>query len=193
MAFATLVTYIMDVGRWDRTHEALGQAALELFAEQGYDATGTAQVAERAGVSEMTLFRHYPSKEALLLADPFDPLMADAVRARPAGESPMRALAEGIGGALAEVDSGTAHALRARLRMVAAASSLQGAVERSSGATIAALVGALAERGVVTVEAQVAATAMISGLSVALLDWAQSDEAPLDGALGRALDVLGGA
>lgn len=40
---------------------------------QGYAATGTAQIAQRAGVSEMTLFRHFPSKEALLLEDPSMP------------------------------------------------------------------------------------------------------------------------
>lgn len=165
---------------------------MELFTERGYDATGTAQVAERAGVSEMTLFRHFASKEALLLADPFDPLIADAVRVRPEEEPPMRALAEGIREAWAEVDSDSMHALRIRLRMVAA-SNLRGAVERNSQATIAALVEALLDRGVTAVEAQIAATATISGLSVALLDWAQSKAASLDRALGRALDVLGGA
>lgn len=82
------------MGRWEQTHKSLRKAALELFAEQGYEATATAQVAERAGVSEMTLFRHFPTKEMLLLADPFDPLMAEAVRARPEHEPAMRALAK---------------------------------------------------------------------------------------------------
>ncbi len=178
--------------RWNRTHEALRRAALELFTERGYDATGTAQVAERAGVSEMTLFRHFPAKEALLLADPFDPLIADAVRARPADETPMRALAEGVRHTWSEVDLHSVGELRVRLRMVVAAGSLQGAIARNSKATVTALAGALMDRGIATVEAQVAATAMISGLSVALLDWAQSDQTPLDAALGRALDILGG-
>ena len=41
------------------------QAALECFAELGYDATRVRHVAERAGVSEGALYRHYPSMEAL--------------------------------------------------------------------------------------------------------------------------------
>lgn len=179
--------------RWARTHEALRQAALELFTERGYDATGTAQIAQRAGVSEMTLFRHFPSKEALLLDDPFDPPMAEAVRVRPAPEPPMRALAEGIRQTWAEIDAESIAALRLRLRMVVAASSLRGAVERNSEVTITALIGALADRGVAPSAARVAATAVISGLSVALLDWAQSEHADLSDALDRALDVLGGA
>ena len=190
--FMLLVTNIVSMDRWDRTHEALRQAAVELFAQRGYDATGTAQVAERAGVSEMTLFRHFSSKEALLLADPFDPLIADAVRARPNDEPPMRAVAEGIRQTWAEVETDSIGALRVRLKMVVEATSLRGAVERNSTATITALVGALADRGVAAVEARVAATAMISGLSVALLEWARSDQSSIEDALGGALDILGG-
>lgn len=174
------------------THEALGRAALELFAEKGYDSTGTARIAERAGVSEMTLFRHFPSKEALLLADPFDPLMAEAVRTRPADEPPMRALAEGIRQTWAEIDAVSIRELRVRLRMIAEASSLHGAVERHSEATVTALADALSDRGVAVASAHIAAAAMISGLSVALLDWACSEQPALDEVLRNALDVLGG-
>jgi AcrR family transcriptional regulator len=41
------------------------QAALECFAELGPDATRVRHVAERAGVSEAALYRHYPSMQAL--------------------------------------------------------------------------------------------------------------------------------
>ncbi|GAA4516846.1 TetR/AcrR family transcriptional regulator [Brevibacterium yomogidense] len=170
----------------------MSRAAVELFSAHGYDATTTARIAERAGVSEMTLFRHFPSKEALLLADPFDPVMAEAVRTRPIDEPPMQALAAGIRQAWADVDADGTHELRARLRIIAEADSLRGAVERNSEATVAALVEALTSRGVVAASAEVAATAMISGLSAALLGWARSEPGALVGALDDALDVLGG-
>jgi AcrR family transcriptional regulator len=41
------------------------QAALECFAELGFDATRVRHVADRAGVSEAALYRHYPSMQAL--------------------------------------------------------------------------------------------------------------------------------
>jgi AcrR family transcriptional regulator len=41
------------------------QAALECFAELGYEATRVRHVADRAGVSEGALYRHFPSMEAL--------------------------------------------------------------------------------------------------------------------------------
>lgn len=40
-------------------------AALSCFAERGYDATRVKHIAERAGVAESALYRHYPSKEAI--------------------------------------------------------------------------------------------------------------------------------
>jgi AcrR family transcriptional regulator len=41
------------------------QAALELFAERSYDATTTQAIAERAGTTERTLFKHFGSKDRL--------------------------------------------------------------------------------------------------------------------------------
>lgn len=187
-----LVTNIAGVTQWERTHEALRQAALDLFAERGYDAVATARIAERAGVSEMTLFRHFPSKEALLLADPFDPLMAEAVRGCPARESAMRALTNGIRLALAQLDEKDVEELRERLRIIAPVPSLRGAIERHSDETVAALVAALTDRGVGELQARVAATAVIAGLSTALLDWARSEQDTLVATLGSALEVLGG-
>ncbi len=44
---------------------AIIQAAARLFGEKGYGATRTAQIADVAGVTERTLFRYFPSKDAL--------------------------------------------------------------------------------------------------------------------------------
>lgn len=44
----------------------LQQAALELYAERGFDQTTTAEIAARAGVNERTFFRHFPDKREVL-------------------------------------------------------------------------------------------------------------------------------
>ena len=48
--------------------EKIVQAALELFAKEGYNATSTSKVAKHAGVSEGLIFRHFINKEGLLQA-----------------------------------------------------------------------------------------------------------------------------
>lgn len=44
----------------------LMKAALELFAENGFDRTTAVQIAARAGVTERTFFRHFPDKREVL-------------------------------------------------------------------------------------------------------------------------------
>lgn len=50
------------------TRDRLLEAARELFTTDGYHATTTPLLARRAGVAEGTIYRHFPSKQALLNA-----------------------------------------------------------------------------------------------------------------------------
>ena len=56
---------------WDkhkyRTRCALHEAALELFAERGYEATTIDMIVERAEVSARTFFRYFPTKDSVYL------------------------------------------------------------------------------------------------------------------------------
>ncbi len=44
------------------------EAAIEMFAEKGYSGASTSEIAQRAGVAEGTIFRHYKTKKDLLLS-----------------------------------------------------------------------------------------------------------------------------
>lgn len=50
----------------EATRQKLLRAALELFTGEGFLASTTPIIAERAGVAEGTIYRHFPSKEHLL-------------------------------------------------------------------------------------------------------------------------------
>lgn len=55
-------------GRAAKTRWKLLDATAELLAERGYSRLSTAAVAERAGVAHGTLFKHFPTKSALMAA-----------------------------------------------------------------------------------------------------------------------------
>jgi AcrR family transcriptional regulator len=54
------------------------QAAVEIFSEKGYAATSTSEIAQKAGVAEGTIFRHYKTKKDLLISI-IGPIMAKTV------------------------------------------------------------------------------------------------------------------
>jgi AcrR family transcriptional regulator len=49
-----------------RTRDALTDAALELFARDGFDATTAEAISGRAGLSPRTFFRYFPTKESVV-------------------------------------------------------------------------------------------------------------------------------
>ena len=55
-------------GETAKARERILDAAYELFSKRGIRAVGTEEVLARAGVAKSTLYRHFPSKEALVLA-----------------------------------------------------------------------------------------------------------------------------
>ena len=85
-----------------QTRQRLQEQALRLFTERGYEATTVEQIAAAAGVSHMTFFRYFPTKEDAVLSDSYDPLLVAAIRSRPRTEHPVTrihaAVREGLGG-----------------------------------------------------------------------------------------------
>src|SRR5690349_11222123 len=87
------------MGRWQPDAPGrLQQAAYELFAERGYDATTVAEIAARAGLTERTFFRHFTDKREVLFAggDRFAATVVAPVEAAPATATPLEAVQAGI-------------------------------------------------------------------------------------------------
>ncbi|WP_086847254.1 TetR/AcrR family transcriptional regulator [Amycolatopsis kentuckyensis] len=81
---------IASDGRRERkkaqTRARIQDAALDLFASQGYRETTIAQIAARADVATRTVTLHFPAKDDLLFAD--DPFTPESLRARLSGRQP---------------------------------------------------------------------------------------------------------
>ena len=87
------------MARWEPdARERLVRAAVDLFAEQGYDSTTVVQIAERAGLTKSTFFRHFPDKREVLFAgqDTFRKLFGDAIAAAPRSATPLEAVAAAL-------------------------------------------------------------------------------------------------
>jgi AcrR family transcriptional regulator len=73
--------------------EQILQTALGLFAERGFDATSTRQIAKEVGVAEGLIFHYFPTKASLLTA-----ILEDRLEGRRAFRTRLRPLLEGASG-----------------------------------------------------------------------------------------------
>src|SRR5580698_4594886 len=94
---ASVITleYHLGMARWEPDSEGrLAKAALDLFAEQGFDNTTVAEIAERAGLTERTFFRHFSDKREVLFggASTLQELLVTGVLDAPKGAAPIDAV-----------------------------------------------------------------------------------------------------
>src|SRR5437667_1356925 len=113
-----------NMARWAKDSSGrLQQAAMELYSERGFERTTVAQIAERAGLTERTFFRHFADKREVLFAGSgqLQALLVQTVADTPASAAPIDAVAAGIEalGAVLQESRGRAFA-RQRQSIVAA-------------------------------------------------------------------------
>ncbi|PRZ08301.1 TetR family transcriptional regulator [Isoptericola sp. CG 20/1183] len=182
-----------------RTRARILDAALDLFERQGYDATTVAQVAAAAGVTQMTFFRHFPTKDSVLVSDPYDPLLARAVAAQPRDLGPVERVRRGLLAALGTIEPVEDATAERRVRLVAAHPALRAAVAAATADTERAITDALVADGVPRLDAAVAAAACLGACTAALLAMPDLPDRPdptdggrhLGAVVTRALELLG--
>ena len=81
-----------------RTRLAIQDAAIELFASHGYDATTVEQIAKRAEIGTTTFFTYFRSKDEVILSDQSQwlPLLSEGIRTRPSTESDLAAVKHAV-------------------------------------------------------------------------------------------------
>ena len=93
---ATVIDYDPRMGRWEpNARGRLEQAALELYAERGFEQTTVADIADAGGAHERTFFRHFADKREVLFAggEEFQALFVNGLAAAPASATPIDAIA----------------------------------------------------------------------------------------------------
>ncbi|MDP3967490.1 MAG: TetR/AcrR family transcriptional regulator [Nocardioides sp.] len=84
-----------------RTRATLREIALRHFVQHGFDAASVPAIADEAGVTERTFYRHFATKDEVLFADVADALVwfRTAMRDRPADEDLVRSVVAALGSA----------------------------------------------------------------------------------------------
>ena len=166
------------MGRWEPDARGrLLDAALELYGQRGFEQTTVADIAERAGLTERTFFRHFADKREVLFAG------AGALEERLVGAvidarddlAPIDAAAAGIeaaGAAIAEAGE----LPRQRQAIIAASPELQERELIKLASLASALAQALRTRGVCEPAASLTAEAAIAVFRIAFERWLNEGE-----------------
>ncbi|GAB2818849.1 TetR/AcrR family transcriptional regulator [Streptomyces daliensis] len=181
------------MARWQPgATQRLVVAAVDLFTEQGYDATTVAQIAERAGVTKSTFFRHFSDKRELLVAgqETLSRLLADGITEAPAGASPLQAVAAGLeraSGAMGPANRELGPRIKAA---VAASTELQERDALKSVGLAAAMTAALIARGVPDATAHLAGELGVLAFKRGYAQWSESQGDEAEGLASHALAAL---
>jgi AcrR family transcriptional regulator len=179
--------------RWEPDgRDRLIRAALDLFAEQGYDSTTVAQIAERAGLTRSTFFRHFPDKRDVLLAGQhtLSRRFEQGIASAPPDAPPLQAVAAGLDAALAAFAERREFSIKMEA-VVAANAELQEGVSLKQAGFAGAISDALRQRGVPEMTARLAAEMGVVAFRTAHARWTAPGNRKEIGELGReALDEL---
>ncbi|MET7420392.1 helix-turn-helix domain-containing protein [Dactylosporangium sp. NPDC005555] len=169
------------MGRWEP--DARGRlmlAALALYTERGYEQTTVADIAQRAGVTERTFFRHFTDKREVLFegSGALQETVVAAIEAAPASQTPI----DVVGAAMvraAQMLQERRDFARQRAAAIAANPSLQERELLKLAKLGAAAAAALRERGVREPAAGMAAEIGVAVFKVAFEQWI-ADRQPVD-------------
>jgi AcrR family transcriptional regulator len=166
------------MSRWKPDAQGrLMSAAIELFDEQGYEATTVAEIAERAGLTKRTFFRYFSDKREVLFSgsQELQRLWLEGLAAAPAQASPLAVVTAGLD-PIAEMFAERHPFARIRAQVIEANPELQERELIKLQRLTAAITGALVERGVPMNAAILAAHSGVTIFHVAFAHWVQQND-----------------
>lgn len=180
MSVTDIARYAPIMARWaPDARTRLQTAAIDLFAERGYDAVTAAEIAARADVTERTFFRHFPDKREVLFAneDAMLAALVGGVRDAPPDADVGELLRAGLD-AIATMLEPRRDDLRRRMPIIASHPALRERELAKQNATAVALADALRQRGASDAPAELAGQVAIVALRPAFDAWLADDGGP---------------
>ncbi|WP_055587398.1 TetR/AcrR family transcriptional regulator [Streptacidiphilus griseoplanus] len=167
------------MSRWaPDARERLEAAALDLFAENGYEQTTVAQIADRAGLNRATFFRHFADKREVLFGgeDVLADLFADAIRTAPAHATLPQCLRAALEAACAVMTPERRSRAAQRRSVVAANTEAQERGLLKHAKIAGAISAALSERGADELTARLGAEMGMLSFTVAFERWMKAND-----------------
>ncbi|WP_406186305.1 TetR/AcrR family transcriptional regulator [Streptomyces sp. NBC_01006] len=160
-----------------QTRRTIQEQALRLFLAQGYQNTTVEEIAAAADVSHMTFFRHFPTKEAVVESDQYDPLIGRLIEERPPQEDSLTALRHALVQGLKAVYATDKEALLVRTRLILETPALRARTWDNQYETQRLFAEALRARdpGESDLTTRVTAAAALAAVTTALASWVESD------------------
>jgi AcrR family transcriptional regulator len=181
------------MARWEpNAPERLSKAALELFAERGYENTTVIDIAARAGLTKSTFFRHFQDKrEVLFGGSTLAGLLAGAIASAPAAAGPVEAVICAMDAAGREAFTPERREFSALRRSVIAAHPELRERDALKGlALTTAMADALRQRGVAELTACVVAEVGALAMKIAYERWVEAETGGFGEAARQALDEV---
>jgi AcrR family transcriptional regulator len=173
-----VITYTGQMSRWEPNARArLERAALDLFAERGYDAATVAEIAERAGLTKRTFFRYFTDKREVLFGgqEMLSRALTEGVTAAPGSATPLDAVGPALEAVAPLFDLDRLDIVRQRQSVIAANVELQER-ELLKGATLArAMADGFRARDLPEPVVQVAAELGLLALRRTFARWAAAE------------------
>ena len=176
------------MARWEpNASRRLADAALERFAENGYENTTVLDIAKRAGLAKSTFFRHFQDKRGILFGEELlTEQLVTTITAAPAGTTPLEAVGCGLDALGQNVFTPDHRRFTVRRRQVIDAHpDLQEREALKSVSLTESLAAAIADRGVPDLVAQAAAQLGALALKRAYEQWCDLGNADEFSDIGR--------
>jgi AcrR family transcriptional regulator len=168
------------MGRWQPDARGrLGQAAMELYGERGYEQTTVAEIADRAGLTARTFFRYFTDKREVLFAgsDALGERLLVALDAAPATDAPFTAVMAALSVVSGLIGDDREHSCR-RQAVITANAELKERELAKLATWSAELAGGLRRRGVSEPAASLAAETGVAVFRVAFDRWLAGPDGP---------------
>jgi len=165
------------MSRWEPDARGrLQQAAIELYTERGFEQTTVAEIAERAGLTERTFFRHFADKREVLFdrSNALLELFVESTANAPAGASPIEAVTAALLSAADMFEARRPWSTERQKVIVANPSLQERELIKMAGLGIA-VAATLRSRGVAEPQASLAAEAGIAVFRVTFERWVADD------------------